>query len=53
MPQVEVYRKTPQGWDLRTYEGLDACAPVQSLQIEVPLASIYQSVEFRPVEPGV
>ena len=41
-PNVEVFRKTPDGrWLLTIYEGLDAVAKLESLDIALPLAELY------------
>ncbi len=41
-PNVEVFRKTPDGrWLLTIYEGLDAVARLNSLDIALPLAELY------------
>ena len=46
-PRVEVFRKTAdKRWILNTYEGLDAIAAVDSLDISLPLAEIYAGVDL-------
>ena len=41
-PNVEVFRKTPDGrWLLTIYEGRDAVARLDSLDIALPLAELY------------
>jgi len=47
LPRIEVYRKTPEGrWVLSTYEGLNAVVNVESLGISMPMAQLYDGVEF-------
>lgn len=47
LPRVEVARKTPEGrWVLSTYEGLNAAVNVESLGISMPMAQLYEGVEF-------
>jgi Uma2 family endonuclease len=44
-PTVEVIRKSPDGrWIITFYEGLDAVAKVESLDIALPLAELYDGV---------
>jgi Uma2 family endonuclease len=41
-PRIEVFRKTPDSrWILSSYVGLDATVPVETLEIDLPLAEIY------------
>ena len=47
--RIDSFRKTADGnWLLSTVSGLDATLRVESLNISVPLAEIYFSVEFPP-----
>jgi Uma2 family endonuclease len=49
-PRVEVSQKLPDGsWVLTTYEGLEATVPVKSLEISIPMAELYNGVEFPSV----
>jgi len=43
-----VYRRTEQGFVREVYEGLDAVLPLLEIDAELPLAEIYDGVEFRP-----
>ena len=44
-PSVEVIRKSPDGrWIITFYEGLEALAKVESLDIALPLAELYDGV---------
>jgi len=46
-PQIETFRKSPDGgWILTSYQGLEAVARVESLDIAIPLAEIYADVEM-------
>ena len=40
-PRIEVFRKTPDGWLLSSYVGLEATVRVASLEIDLPLSEIY------------
>jgi Uma2 family endonuclease len=48
MPLVVVHRRTTQGFAREEYEGLDAIIPLPELGTELPLAEIYEGVEFTP-----
>ena len=50
-PLVRVFRRTEAGFVCEVYEGLDAVIPLGEIEIELPLAEIYEGVEFSP-EPG-
>ena len=43
-----VYRRTEQGFVREVYDGLDAAIPLAEIEIELPLAEIYDGVEFFP-----
>ncbi len=43
-----VYRRTEQGFVPEVYNGQDAIIPLLEIDIELPLAEIYDSVEFLP-----
>ena len=46
-PNVDVFLKTPDArWLLTSYEGLQATAKLDSLDIALPLAELYAGVEF-------
>jgi Uma2 family endonuclease len=45
---VIAYRRTEQGFIREVYEGLDAVLPLKEIDIELPLAEIYEGVEFTP-----
>jgi Uma2 family endonuclease len=47
-PRLEYYRKTePNQWILTEYEGLDAVFSLASVPVEIPLADLYDKVEFE------
>jgi Uma2 family endonuclease len=43
-----VFRRTEQGFVREVYEGLDAVIPLDEIEAALPLADIYDGVEFRP-----
>lgn len=48
MAAVVAYRRTIHGFVREEYVGLDAVIPLPEIQIELPLAEIYEGVEFVP-----
>lgn len=53
MPAIVAYRRTAQGFVREVYEGLDAVVPLGEIQTVLPLAEVYEAVEFVPEpEPG-
>jgi Uma2 family endonuclease len=54
MPAVVAYRRTERGFVREVYEGLDAILPLREIEIDLPLAEIYEAVEFiaEPEEQG-
>lgn len=48
MPRVVTWRRTEYGFLREVYDGMDAVLPIPELEIEVPLAEIYDGVEFVP-----
>jgi Uma2 family endonuclease len=48
---VVVHRRTEKGFVREVYEGRDAVIPLSEIGIELPLAEIYDGVEFTP-EPS-
>ncbi len=48
IPAVIVYRRTEQGFVREVHEGLDAVLPLPEIDTELPLAEIYEAVEFPP-----
>ncbi len=47
-PAVVVFRRTDQGFVREVYQGLDAVLPLREIEIDLPLAEIYEAVEFTP-----
>ena len=46
-----MFRRTAQGFVREVYEGLDAIIPLGEIDAALPLAEVYEGVEFTP-EPG-
>jgi hypothetical protein len=51
MPAVVAFRRPEQGFVRKVYEGLDAVIPLDEIETALPLAEIYEAVEFMP-EPA-
>ena len=52
-PEVVVERRTIEGWKLERLTGLDAVVRLPTLEIELPLAELYERVTFpNPTEPS-
>jgi Uma2 family endonuclease len=47
-PTVIVFRRTEAGFVREVYTGLDAVMPLGEIGIELPLAELYERVEFPP-----
>jgi Uma2 family endonuclease len=47
-PTVVVFRRTAQGFVREIHSGLDAVIPLREIDIELPLADVYDAVEFMP-----
>jgi Uma2 family endonuclease len=45
---IVVYRRTDHGFVREVYEGRDAVLPLPEMEIELPLAEVYDSVQFVP-----
>jgi Uma2 family endonuclease len=45
-PEVVVERRTPDGWKSERLRGLDAVVRLPALEIELPLAELYERVSF-------
>ena len=50
-PAVVVLRRTDTGFVREVYEGLEAVIPLPEIKAELPLAEIYEAVEFVPEAP--
>jgi len=51
-PTVEVLRRTEQGFVREVYTGLEAVIPLADIDTELPLAEIFEDVEFSPESDG-
>ena len=47
-PAVMVYRRTENGFVREVYESLDAVVPLGEIEVELPLAEVYDTVPFIP-----
>jgi len=50
-PAAVVFRRTERGFVREVYRGLDAVVPLRAIEIDLPLAEVYEGVEFLP-EPA-
>jgi Uma2 family endonuclease len=48
MAAAVVFRRTEQGFVREVYEGLDAVIPLDEIEADLPLAEVYDGVEFSP-----
>lgn len=48
IPAVVVYRRTEHDFVREVYEGLQAVIPLPEIDTELPLADVYEAVEFTP-----
>ena len=46
-PRVVVHRRTDNGFIAEAYEGVDAVIPLEAIEAELPLAELYERVEFE------
>jgi Uma2 family endonuclease len=47
-PAVEVFRRTDQGFVREVFVGLEATIPLSEIEVELPLAELFEGVEFAP-----
>jgi Uma2 family endonuclease len=47
-PAVEVFRRTDQGFVREVVAGLEATIPLSEMEVELPLAELFEGVEFAP-----
>ena len=47
-PAMIVFRREAKGFTREIYTGLDAVLPLSEIDIELPLAEIYDGIEFSP-----
>jgi Uma2 family endonuclease len=50
-PAVVAFRRTAQGFTREVYEGLDKVVPLDEIGASLPLAELYEAVQFEP-EPA-
>jgi Uma2 family endonuclease len=48
IPAVVAFRRTADGFVREVYQGMDAVIPLGEIGVELPLAEIYERVEFVP-----
>jgi Uma2 family endonuclease len=48
LPAAVVVRRTERGFVREVYQGLNALLPLPEIEIDLPLAEIYEGVEFIP-----
>jgi Uma2 family endonuclease len=54
-PRIIVHHRTGNGFVPRLYEGLDAVVPLDAIKLQLPLAELYERVDFtaaREAEQG-
>jgi Uma2 family endonuclease len=51
-PRVVVHRRTDSGFVAEAYEGTDAVIPLESIEAELPLAELYERIDFATDEPS-
>jgi Uma2 family endonuclease len=51
-PAIVVYRRTEQGFVREVYQGRDASVPLPEIEVDLPLAEIYEGVEFTTEPDG-
>jgi Uma2 family endonuclease len=47
-PAVVAFRRSENGFVREVYQGLDAVLPLGEIEIDLPLAELYEAVEFTP-----
>ena len=48
LPCIIVHRRTPSGFVREVYDGMDAILPMPEIEIELPLAEVYEGAELTP-----
>jgi Uma2 family endonuclease len=48
MPMIVIYRRMDQQFIPEVYEGIDAVIPLPAIGVDLPLAEIYQGMNFPP-----
>ena len=49
-PRIVVHRRTDNGFLAEVYEGTDAVIPLEAIEAELPLAELYERVDFENPE---
>ena len=47
-PRIVALRRTAQGFVREIYEGLEEVVPLKEVEAELPLAEVYESIDFLP-----
>lgn len=47
-PRVTAYRRTERGFVTEVYDGMTAIIPLPEIEAQLPLAELYEAVEFVP-----
>jgi Uma2 family endonuclease len=51
-PSIETFVRRPEGhWLFAAWQGVEAVAKLQSLQIDIPLSEVYSGIDFAPLLP--
>jgi Uma2 family endonuclease len=45
-PRIIVHHRTDSGFVPRLYEGVDAIVPLEAIKLQLPLAELYERVDF-------
>jgi Uma2 family endonuclease len=48
-PAIVAYRRTDQGFVREVYEGIDAIVPLREIGVGLPLAEVYEALQFPPL----
>jgi len=48
LPAIVAFRRSGRGFDREVYEGLEAVVPLPEIEAELPLAEVYEAVQFAP-----
>jgi Uma2 family endonuclease len=51
VPRVNVYHRTASGFVTNSYDSIQARVPLASVGFDLPLAELYERVEFAPAAP--
>jgi hypothetical protein len=48
LPLIVIHRRTPSGFVEEVYDGIGATVALPEIEIELPLAEVYEGVELTP-----